>query len=123
MEDKLKQSEQAREQLAKELVRTKVSLECADNTIKKQQENIKELEAENERLKQQLADLQYAIIADVEWDELIRFGVETPLQHLRKCQDALKALQEIKEIIIQEKVTNDKKLRAILDLITKAEEE
>lgn len=32
-------------------------------------------------------------------------------------------LQEIKRIIIQEKVTNNKKLRAILDLITKAESE
>lgn len=58
MEDKLKQSEQAREQLAKELVRTKVSLECADNTIKKQQENIKELEVENTRLKSYLQEIK-----------------------------------------------------------------
>lgn len=58
MEDKLKQSEQAREQLAKELVRTKVSLECADNTIKKQQENIEEFKVENARLKSCLQEIK-----------------------------------------------------------------
>ena len=58
MEDKLKQSEQARERLAKELVRTKISLECADNTIKKQQKNIDELEIENTRLQSMIAKIK-----------------------------------------------------------------
>ena len=64
MEDKLKQSEQAREQLAKELVRTKISLECADNTIKKQQKNIDELEAENAKLQSTIAKIKEIAITE-----------------------------------------------------------
>lgn len=60
-------------------------------------EDIKQLKAEKEKYYQQTLD-----------DEI-------------QINELLQTLQEIKKIIIQEKVTNNKKLRAILDLITKAE--
>lgn len=97
MEDKLKQSEQAREQLAKELVRTKVSLEFADNTIKKQQENMRELNTENKRLNACLQEIK--AIAE----ELLEKGLEPQsVEH----QLRLKGKRELASII--------------LDLITKA---
>lgn len=94
MEDKDKQSEQAREQLAKELVRTKISLECADNTIKKQQENIKELEQENTKLQSMITKIK--AIAE------------------KECKDCLNKRNDSCWIC---------PYYPIIDLITKAEEE
>lgn len=122
MEDKLKQSEQAREQLVKELVCTKVSLECADNTIKIQQENIDELKVENERLKEELATYGATGVCEVCSDKANKLA-----------DKYLRRLQEIKEICketCRKRCTNDclgtKKhcgYGQILQLITKAESE
>lgn len=71
---------------------------------------LEKLREENERLKNAL----------VIWENAAQKQTALKVVEVDKYRQTL---QEIKEIIIQEKVTNNKKIRAILDLITKAESE
>lgn len=107
MKDKLKQSEQAREQLAKELVRTKISLECADNTIKKQQENIKELEQENTKLQSTITKIKD--IAETASPYIDNFEIKTATE---VGYDYAAICNEL-----------ELRLHKVLEVITKAEEE
>lgn len=107
MEDKLKQSEQARELLAKELVRTKISLEFADNTIKqKEKENAElkaykdvnedfktaweELRTENAKLKEEVFKWQKAYSR--------QYQINKNKGYSKKEEQYSQTLQKIKEI-------------------------
>ena len=72
---------------------------CYYKQLQRLKQENEELKEENIKVKKEFNNLIVEIISDVEFTGEIASNGETPIEHLHKCQNALKTLEEIRKYI------------------------